>query len=201
VRARLSVYFDYISPFAYLAAELLPDLAARHDAVLDWKPIEMLSLSAFGKGLPYSPAKRAYVAVDAMRSAGFHGVPIQAPKPFPVQSEAALHLALVAQAHDLFAPLHRALFHAAWRYQRDLADERVLAACVDEVGGAAADWLQEARQPETRERLQALTAEAEDAGVFGVPSVILDGEIFWGLDSLPVLEWRLGRSAKRVPIP
>ncbi len=194
--ARLSVYFDYISPFAYLATELLPGLAARHHAVLDWKPIEMLSLSSFSKGLPYSPAKRAYVAVDALRSAGFHGVPIQAPKPFPVRSEAALHLALVAQARDRFAPLHRALFHAAWRHQRDLADELVLAACVNDAAGDPGEWLEEAGRPETRERLRVLTAEAEAAGVFGVPSVILEGEIFWGLDSLPALEWRLRRGPR-----
>jgi len=55
---QLEIYFDYISPFAYMAAELLGPLAARHGAELIWKPIEFLQLPSFGGGSSYTPAKR-----------------------------------------------------------------------------------------------------------------------------------------------
>jgi 2-hydroxychromene-2-carboxylate isomerase len=61
-------------------------------------------------------------------------------------------------------------------------------------GGDPGDWLGQARQPEALRAIEAATDEAEAAGVFGVPSMVIRGELFWGLDSLPVLEWRLTES-------
>ena len=189
----LVVYFDYCSPFAYLAAEVLPGFAARAALALRWRPIELAQLGNYANGLPYSDIKRRYVAVDAARSAEFNGVSIRVPKPHPVSSGAALRLALVALEDARFPDLHQALFQAAWREQRDLGSQEILADCIARAQGPVDDWLAEAALPETGARLAALTTEAESAGVFGVPSMLLDGELFWGLDSLPTLAWRLGQ--------
>jgi len=126
-RETVDIYYDYASPFAYLASEVAPRFAEDTGVALQWQPIALEKLSNYAEGLPYSPIKRRYVALDAARSAGFHDVPMRIPKPYPVQSAAA--------------------------------------------------------------KLDALTAEAR--GVFGVPSLVLRNELFWGLDSLPVLQWRL----------
>jgi 2-hydroxychromene-2-carboxylate isomerase len=184
----IEVYFDYRSPFAYIAAQLLPELAERCDARLAWKPIDLLGLSNFSKGLPYSDKKRAYVFVDVVRSAAYHGVALRPPSPFPVESEAALRLALTAQESGDFDAVHAALFHAAWRDQQDLSSEAVLQGCA---GADAERLLGAARSPAAAERLGRETEASDALGVFGVPSFVVAGELFWGIDSLPLLEWRL----------
>jgi len=194
----VQVYFDYASPFAYLAAEVLPGFADRSAVSLRWTPIDLMQLSNYENGLPYSPVKRRYVAIDAARAAEYHGVPIRLPKPHPVQSMAALRLAVVAVNEPGFLEVHRALSRAAWREQRDLSSRSVLADCIAQANGPVEEWLIESETPETLARLAANTSEAEEQGVFGVPSMLLDGELFWGLDSLGVLEWRLRHESAAV---
>lgn len=178
---------------------LLGPFAARHELELRWTPIELLALSSFEAGLPYSPKKRAYVALDASRTAAYHGVPIAPPDPFPVQSTRALRLALVAQERGGFPAFHEAVFRAAWAERRDISRDDVLCDCVRMVAGSpdSAEWLARSDEPEIAERLSASTAEADARGVFGVPSVVVRGELFWGVDALPLLDWRLGGSPPR----
>ena len=187
----LEVHFDYASPFAYVASEVLPGFAERAGVSLVWKPIDLLQLSNYANGLPYSPVKMRYVVLDAARAAEYHRVPIRVPKPHPVESRAALRLAVAALSSSGFPALHRALFRAAWREQRDVSARDVLSDCIARAEGPVEEWLARAALPETAESLDERTSSAESAGVFGVPSMVLDGELFWGLDSLPVLEWRL----------
>jgi 2-hydroxychromene-2-carboxylate isomerase len=195
-RPRLEVFFDYISPFAYFASELVAPLAQRHGAEVAWRPLELLRLSPFANGAPYSPAKRAYVVQDVLRTAEMREIPIATPEPFPVQSTLALRVTLAARDTELFDSLRPLLFRAAWLEQRDLADEGVLADCIARAGGDPVTLLEHARREATRAELDALTAQAESRGVFGVPSVFLGSELFWGVDSFPALEWRL--AAQRV---
>ena len=185
----IDAYFDYVSPFAYFLSCRLPDAALRWGVTVTWKPIELHRLSNFEGGLPYSPSKRMYVGLDAARSAEFYGLPIQFPEPFPVQSARALRVALAAQEHGIFDAVHRNLFRAAWAEQRDIGQETVLAECVRAAGGDAI--LQRAGAAEVNARVLALTQEAESRGVFGVPSVVVNGELFWGNDQLEMIEWRL----------
>jgi len=190
----IDVYFDYASPFAYIAAEVLPTFAERVGLGVRWMPIDQSQLSNYANGLPYSALKRQYVMIGAARSAEYHGVSIQLPKPHPVGSLGALRIAGVALEDPRFAALHTALFRAAWRDQRDISQRDVLADWIAQAGGPVEDWLREADLPETKERLAALTAEAEGRGVFGIPSLFLGDELFWGVDSLPMLEWRAGQA-------
>lgn len=187
----VDVYYDYASPFAYIASEVLPAFSERTGVSLRWNPIDLQKLSNYANGLPYSPVKRRYVAIDAARSAEFHGVRIRVPRPHPVPSLAALRLAVMALEDPRFPELHQALFRAAWRDQRDLSDREVLRGCIARVEGPEEDWMSGADLRETGERLATLTSHAESQGVFGVPALLLGGELFWGLDSLPTLEWRL----------
>jgi 2-hydroxychromene-2-carboxylate isomerase len=185
------VYFDYVSPFAYMLAEVLPAKAEAWGAALDWRPIELLALSSFEGGLPYSEKKRAYVFVDAARTAEYLGVEIQPPRPFPVEPALARRVAVVAGRHGRFDAFHPILFRAAWRDQHDVSHEAVMRECIARAGGEPDAWLAEADAPDVHEAIARNTAEAEAAGVFGVPTLVLDGELFWGVDSLPVLGWRL----------
>jgi 2-hydroxychromene-2-carboxylate isomerase len=187
----VEVYFDYASPFAYIASEVLPDFAIRAGVSLSWTPIDLLQLSNYENGLPYSPLKRQYVMLDAARSAEYHGVPIEVPSPFPVESMDALRLAVAVESEPGFLDLHRELFRFAWRKQLDISSREVLSDCIAAMDGPVDEWLAKAEQSETSEKIDSLTSRSESAGIFGVPSMLLDGELFWGLDSLPVLEWRI----------
>ena len=89
------------------------------------------------------------------------------------------------------AETHLALFRAAWRDRRDIGEDDVLADCISQAGGPADAWLAAAASDEADAGVAAATARAEADGVFGVPAMLLDGELFWGLDALPVLAWRL----------
>lgn len=193
----IEIYFDYRSPFAYFLSELIDDVAARHDAVPLWKPIDLDMLSNFAKGPPYSPPKRAYVLTDALRTAEYHGLVIRPAQPFPVNSRLALRLAIVARQHDAFAAFHRRVFRAAWQEQRDIGAEPVLGECIQAAGGDPTAWLARARSLDVEDRLREFANEAEERKVFGVPTLVFGGELFWGVDSLPQLEWRLAGSPKR----
>lgn len=194
----LEVYYDYVSPFAYMASRLLPDLALRHGAEIAWRPVELASLSSFDGGLPYSPSKREYVFVDAARTARFHGIEIGMPDPFPVDSTLALRLAVAAVDTATFAGLHEALFRAAWVESRNLADRDELAAVAAAGGRSEAETLELVDDSRWADRVAEATAAADRSGIFGVPTVVYDGEMFWGVDAFPVLEWTLaGRPARR----
>jgi len=188
------VYFDYQSPFAFILSRLLADRLSPHGARADWRPIELTALSSYTNGMPYSPGKRVYVVKDAIRQAAFHDVPIQTPQPFPVDSGLALRIAAVARRRGALERVHDRLFAAAWAEQRDVADEPVLADIIAAAGGEPEAWLDEARQAAAGEDVEGWTAEAEDLGVFGVPTLVHEGELFWGVDSLPLLEWTLARA-------
>ncbi len=187
----LDVYFDYRSPFAYVAAEVLPAFARRRGLELRWRPTDIMQLSNYAHGLPYSDIKRRYTVIDAIRTAEYHGVKMRVPKPHPVLSDTALRLAISVGDDERFAPLHGELFRAAWRDQRDISSRGVLSACIEAVDGPVEAWLEAASSDDAARQLIAIVDDAENAGVFGVPSMVLEGEQFWGLDSLPTLEWRL----------
>ena len=104
---------------------------------------------------------------------------------------AALRIAVAVHSEPEFLDLHKALFRAAWCKQLDISSREVLSECIAGVGGPVDEWLARAGQPEAIEHINSLTSRAESSGIFGVPSMLLDGELFWGLDSLPALEWRL----------
>ena len=188
---KIDLYFDYGSPFAYFLSERILELAPQSKLEVDWKPIDLQKLSNFEERMPYSDKKRQYVVLDAVRSAEFHGIPVQMPNPFPVRSGLALRTALAAQENGTFAAIHPIVFRAAWAEARDIGDEDVLRDCIRRAGVEVGNLLERAQSDAIEKRLQSLIAEAEARGVFGVPTIFLGTEPFWGNDRLEMLEWRL----------
>jgi 2-hydroxychromene-2-carboxylate isomerase len=197
VSQKIDLYFDYGSPFAYFLSERILAVAPQWNLEIDWKPIDLQKLSNFEERMPYSDKKRQYVVLDAARSSEFHGIPVQMPHPFPVRSGLALRTALAAQDTGLFAALHPLLFRAAWAEQHDIGDPMVVGDCIRRAGSEVGDLIERAQGDAIEKRLQTLTAEAEGRGVFGVPTMFLGNEPFWGNDRLEMLEWRLRQAAKR----
>jgi 2-hydroxychromene-2-carboxylate isomerase len=177
----LVFYYDFSSPYAYLAATQVERVARAQGARVRWRPILVGAL--FNQiGTPTVPldafpaAKRAYMLRDLLHWASHWGVPFAWPSRFPMRTVAALRLALAAEAAggDV-AALSLALFRGYWVEDRDLSDLAVLR----EFGDVAA-----VESPAIKAALRAATDEAVAAGACGVPSFVAGGELFWGQDRL-----------------
>ena len=193
-------YFAPQSPFAYLGHRRFADLlrASRRDVAV--MPVDLARIFPVSGGLPLgqrAPQRQAYRLLELRRFAEHLGVPLHVqPRHFPVDGNpAALLITAVAQQDGAEAAMQLAgaVMAACWQQQRDIAAEATLAELLDETD-LPATRLAQSRQPEVRARYDAHTQAALDAGVFGAPSYVIDGEIFWGQDRLDFVERRLARS-------
>jgi 2-hydroxychromene-2-carboxylate isomerase len=189
--ARVDVYVDVASPFAYLGLTQVPALAAMG---ADVRLVPIL-LGALFRDLGQADvplfampaAKARYVGLDMQRWAHWWGVPFAQPAKFPQRTVTAQRLILLAGDRG-FATAHRlalALGRAMWAEGRDLEDPATLQAILEDFEPA---WLARASEPETKARLVANTTAAREAGVFGVPTFVVDGtHLFWGQDRLELV--------------
>ena len=186
----LEVFFDFSSPFAYLGAGQVEALAARTGAQVVWRPLLLGGLfRSIGQAdvplFTFSEAKQRFVGRDLERWAAYWGVPFRFPTRFPISSVKALraYLALPEARRGAFRD---AVFRAYWAEDRDIADDAVLR----ELAGGS---LEGSEALEIKHALRAATEEAAGRGVFGVPTFVVDGELFWGQDRLGLVERALVR--------
>lgn len=192
--ARLDFWYDFSSPFAYLAATEIERLAARTGAELRFRPFLLGALfKAIGTPdvplLSFPEAKRRYYQLDLQRAAAERGVALRFPSRFPIRSVTPLRLALVS-GPDI-GRLSRALFHAAWVDDRDIESPAVLAEICRELG-LDAGLVEQASSPAAKQALRDSTDEAVALGLCGAPSCVVDGQIYWGQDRLAFVEAALG---------
>lgn len=192
MRAPIEFYFDFSSPYSYLASEKIEALAARFGRSVDYQPILLgaaFKISGM-KPLPEIPMKGEYCARDFERSARFAGIPFVLPEPFPIATVAAARAC--AWLADTEPDRARAFVHAAFRAYfaqgRNIADTTVLGEVLRQVGVDPAQALAAIQQPQIKDRLKALVDAALARGVFGAPFIVVDGEPFWGNDRLPQVE-------------
>ena len=179
----IETYFDYASPWAYLASELMPRKLPSLGAAVVYRPIYLRGLESFAKGVPYTHSKLAYLMRDLARCAEFEGVTLMQPPTFPIDGLHALRGAIVAQDSGAFDRYHRSAFRAAWASGRDINQREVVAAILAEaLGSSEATALEAMAVPSIKERLREATAAAEARGVFGVPTFFVGDEMFWGHD-------------------
>lgn len=187
-------WFDYASPFAYLGATRIADLAAAAGATLRWRP--MLLGALFKElGTPDVPlfqmpaAKRAYVSRELGRWASWWGVPFRFPSRFPMRTVAPLRLTMLAG--DAAPALIARTFAAYWAEDRDISDPAVLRDLAVEVGLDPA-LVDRTGEPAVKQALIAATTAAREAGVFGAPTSIVHatgGPLrFWGQDRLELVD-------------
>jgi 2-hydroxychromene-2-carboxylate isomerase len=181
-------YFDYASPWSYLASELLPKRLS--GAKIVYRPIYLRGLELFSKGMPYTANKLRYIGQDLLRCAAHENIPLQMPTNFPINGLYAVRGALQLLDSPRFAEYHRAMFHAAWRDNRDVGNKQVVLEVARELGLEL-----DLEDAATKARLKEDTAAAEARGVFGAPTFIVGDELFWGHDRLDFVEraWKKGR--------
>jgi 2-hydroxychromene-2-carboxylate isomerase len=179
----IETYFDYASPWAYLASELMPRKLPSLGAAIIYRPIYLRGLESFAKGAPYSSSKLAYLMRDLARCAEHEGVTLTPPPVFPIDGLHALRGAVVAQDSGAFDRYHRAAFRAAWADGRDINKVEVVGTLLAEALGSSETTALEAMSvPTVKDRLREATAAAEARGVFGVPTFFVGDEMFWGHD-------------------
>lgn len=186
--------FDYVSPYAYLASTQIRSLGAAHGRAVDPVPVLFAGmLDATGaRGPAEIPSKRVYTGRHVLRLASALGVPIDAPATHPFNPLAALRVTTAVDDRDERFRLVDALYRAAWVDGLRVDDAEVVAKVASRAGFDGAALVERASAPEVKSRLRAATDEAIAEGAFGVPTMIADGELFWGVDSLPLLERFLG---------
>lgn len=179
--APIRFLFDYVSPYAYLASTQIRALAKRHGRAVEPVPVLFAAmLDASGaRGPGELPMRREYMFKDVLRLAKSLHVPIAPPVAHPFNPLLALRATtLVTNMDERWALVDR-LFRAAWVEQRRIDDSSV-------VGELAA------RAGDAKTELRTTTESAIAEGVFGVPTMLADGDHFWGVDSLPLLDRFLG---------
>ena len=181
----IEFYFDYASPWSYLASELISKRFP--DVKIVYRPIYLRGLEMFSKGLPYSPQKLRYIGTDLLRCAEFEKIPIRIPTHFPVNGLYAVRGALAALEANTFSTYHAKMFRAAWLEDRDVGNKSV----VEELAPGL-----DIESPAIKDKLKRDTAEAESRGVFGVPTFFVGDEMFWGHDRMEYVARAIRRAER-----
>ncbi|MCW7538905.1 2-hydroxychromene-2-carboxylate isomerase [Aquabacterium sp. A7-Y] len=198
-------YFAPQSPYAYLGHQRLQDIAREAGAQIRVLPVDLGGkVFAVSGGLPLSkraPQRQAYRLLELRRWSEFLGLPINLqPRYFPVNGDEAARLIVAVEMKDGSEPAMRlagAVQRAVWVNELNIADEAVLAELVRQCDLPAAR-LDDSHSQAAHERYEANTEGAIAAGVFGAPSFVIEGELFWGQDRLDFVERRLrGQAASR----
>ncbi len=189
----IDFYFDYASPWAFLANEVLDKYLP--GAEVRYKPIYLRGTETFAKGLPYTAAKMRYMMQDFHRCAEREGVSGHVPKVFPINGLYALRGALWAQENGGFDTYHQTVFREVWQHDGNISDKNVVIALAVKAGLDKATFTEGFASDAIKEQLKTRTADAVALGLFGVPTFFVNGEMFWGYDRLPFVARAAGVTA------
>ena len=188
----LDFYFDFSSPYGYLAATRLPALAARYDRAIRWRPILLGAVfKVTGSGpLPSLPLKGDYSKHDMARTARYYGVPFNFPATFPIATQAparATYWLEQGGSPDIERAVV-ALYRAYFVDGVDISSPEATADVLGTIGCDRSAILTALADPAIKERLKTATQGAIDLGVFGSPYIMVGNEPFWGNDRFEQLE-------------
>jgi 2-hydroxychromene-2-carboxylate isomerase len=181
-------FFDFGSPYTYLAYHQLPKIAAQQGATIVWRPVLLGGVfQATGNHSPMEvQAKARYSLLDLQRWAKRFGVPLQMNPHFPINT---LHLmrgavAMQMQGEAAFQGYLAAVFSAMFEHPRNLNQPEVVAAVLAGINIDPTAFMGYINDPAVKDKLKANTAEAVARGVFGAPTFFVGEQMFWGQDRL-----------------
>ena len=189
----LEFYYDYGSPYSYLADTQVEAIAKRAGASLVRKPMLLGGVfKATGNASPMAvELKSKWSAFDMPMWAKHYGVPFNRNPFFPVNTLALMRGAAAAQIDGLFERYHPAMYKAMWIDGRNLNDIKEVAAVLTEAGFDAQKFGQRIQDQDVKDRLKATTDDAVGRGVFGAPTMFVENMMFFGNDRLPFVEMAL----------
>jgi len=190
-------FFATQSPWTYLGHARFVELARSSGATVRVMPMDLGQVFPISGGLPLgkrAPQRQAYRLVELTRFSQALSLPLNLhPKFFPVAGDPAARLIIAADMHhgtEAALAITGAVLAAVWHEERDIADAGTLAQLLAEQKLDAA-CLARAQTPEVQARYDSYTQSAIDAQVFGAPSFVIDGELFWGQDRLDFVAQKL----------
>jgi len=187
---KVDFYFDYLSPYAYLASREIPALCARRGVELRLRPVLFAGLlNHWGQRGPAEiPPKAMHTVKECMRYALLREIPFRPPRHHPFNPLTALRASLAEVAGGDQPHVVRAIFDMGWAAGCDLGDAAEITAALDAAGLGGSAILERANSPTAKQALHRETADAIARGVFGIPTMLAGDELFWGLDQLTYLE-------------
>lgn len=204
---RITHYFDYKSPYAYLAQEATYQIAQDFDITVDWLPLTLDIPSFLGSaevdatGKVISEQRNAhqwrrvkYSYMDCRREANRRGLVIRGPQKIFDSSIAHIGM-LYAKRQGDFRAYHDTVFERFWRRELDIENPEVVKQVLTEVGLDASGFVAYLNGTGRQEHDRVI-AEAEESGVFGVPSYVVNGELFWGAERIDLVRERLADSVR-----
>jgi len=185
-------FFDFNSPYGYIAAHKIDDIAAKHGRTVDWKPFLLGAVFKVTGAvpLPQVPMKGEYAHHDFARSARFHKVTYNPPADFPFSPTAASRAVYWAKAQDpaRARDMGLALYNATLGEGGDISSPDAVAAAAGKAGFDSAAVAAGIQDPAIKEQLKTVTDEAISRNIFGSPFFVVDGEAFWGADRLDMVD-------------
>ncbi len=185
---RLEFWFEFASTYSYPAAARVEALAAERGVALVWRPFLLgpIFRAQGWNDSPFNlqPAKGRYMWRDLERTCGRLGLPFRRPSSFPRSGLVAARVACRFACEEWLPDFVGAVYRANFAEDRDVASAEVIGALLAGLGVDAPHALAEAAAPESKAALREQTERATQLGIFGAPSWLAGGELFWGNDRL-----------------
>ena len=195
--ASVEFYFDFASPYGYLASERIERIAEQHGRSVRWRPFLVGAAMKVSerKPLAWVPLVGEYAVHDVKRFARYWSIPFVIPSHWPVATVNACRAFYLLEEtdHDVAKQLARALYRAYFRNDRDISDPESVIAVASELGHDQTKVAGGIRTDRIKQKLRAINDEALARGVFGSPFFIVDSESFWGADRLEQVNQWLSR--------
>jgi 2-hydroxychromene-2-carboxylate isomerase len=194
----LEFWFDFASTYSYLAAATVEQRCRANGVGLVWRPFllgPIFKLQGWETShFNLNPLRGAYMFRDLARSCALHGLPWRRPSEFPRASTLPARIAISHDEAPWIGDFVRAVFRANFAEDRAIGEEAVMRDILTALGCDATAVLAAALAPEKRGLLRAQTERAIALGIFGAPTAIVAGELFWGEETLDdAIGWARGR--------
>lgn len=192
--ADIEFYLDFTSPYAYLASTQIEALAAKHNRNVIWRPFLIgATFKVTGRGAPIGqPLVKEYTLNDVQRYARLLDQPINFPIKFPILSVKPSRLFYFLESRDnnqkAAIAFAKAAFLAYFVAQKDITSNNILAELVAPFDLTLNDVNEIVKSDEMKLRFKDVVEDAIARGIFGAPMLIVDGEMFWGVDRMAHLD-------------
>jgi 2-hydroxychromene-2-carboxylate isomerase len=187
---KVEFYYDFSSPYSYLASGKIEGICERCGAELDWKPFLLGGVyKETGNRAPLEvPSKKTYMIKDVKDWANHYGIELNFPDLFPVNSVKSMRGALVAKGHGKIRDYTHKLFESYWIRNDDISQDDILRLALEELDIDQELFIKRINEQEIKDELRNETAEAVRRGAFGAPTIFVGDRMFWGNDRLLFVE-------------
>jgi 2-hydroxychromene-2-carboxylate isomerase len=193
-KAAVEFWFEFASTYSYPAAMRIARVAQARQVPVVWRPFLLGPIFAAQgwRDSPFNiyPVKGSYMWRDLARVCAKEGLELRRPARFPRNGLAAARIATAAAREPWLPDLVRAVYRANFAEDREISEPEVIGDVLRTLGVDPETWLARSRDAAVKERLRAATEDAQARGIFGAPSFVVGGELFWGNDRLEdALDW------------